>query len=265
VGNALQLSAEVIGEYNPPQTVIWEVRSMFLPETGRIHHLSDYEVAILPLPALAINITVAGLLAVGTLHSIDPLTRIYVYAVSTFNPDEDGRSVIVIQDGSIFDPTQTPTAVNITGGAQVAQGSTLQLEGSVVPASAAQDVTWTLVNAVDGVSISGNGQLTVGSNVAVGTVITVRAASAGIPEIYATHDVTVVTGETDFILGDILGTGAGPTALDLIWMRMILQGATDQLPSPYDFRAADIDGDGVIGPLDFMWLRMILEGVDLPF
>ena len=94
-------------------------------------------------------------------------------------------------------PITPPTSVTVTtqnGATNVGRGGSLQFNAAVGPAGASQNVVWSIVPPVAGVSISEQGLLSVLSTVPLNTQITVRATAQGFPNIH--HQLTVGVTET---------------------------------------------------------------------
>lgn len=105
----------------------------------------------------------------------------------------------------------TPSEIAIDGPASVAIGSMIELTAVVGPQGAPQDVVWTSSNP-EIATVDENGVVT---GIAAGTA-EIKAASATVPEVYASHSVEVVDGSTlpDFSgnYGFVTGTGDGTKA-----------------------------------------------------
>ncbi|MCL2578248.1 MAG: InlB B-repeat-containing protein, partial [Defluviitaleaceae bacterium] len=96
-------------------------------------------------------------------------------------------------------PTPTPGLVTVTaenGATTVTQGTTLQFNAIVSPTSVPQDVIWDIasVSFMPNVSINSSGLLDVGSSVAAGTTITVRATAVN-SNVFGTRNVTVTAAD----------------------------------------------------------------------
>ena len=125
-------------------------------------------------------------LAEITIKSIT-LVRDVTVAPPTTEPTKDPEATEA--------PTEAPTVTKVevdNNGAVVYVGKTLQFTATVSgTGNYSKDVTWSVEPAVDGVSISTSGNLTVGKDVPDGTPVTVKAVSKADPNVYGTSTVKV--------------------------------------------------------------------------
>lgn len=173
-GYSTRLAAEVLGESNPPQDVVWEVQGASSADT---------------------RINANGLLTLGKDESVGLLT---VIATSVFDPDQSAESDIQVLDAS--DPAvieemkkTTVTAVIVTPSSVEVPQNTQKIFSAVAIGNndPSQAVTWTLKGANTQTSyVTEQGVVIVGKG-ETAKMLTVEAQSVADPTVVGTAYIQV--------------------------------------------------------------------------
>ncbi|MCL2577966.1 MAG: cellulase family glycosylhydrolase, partial [Defluviitaleaceae bacterium] len=135
-----------------------------------------------------VSISSTGLLTVGSSVPVNQQITVRATAVGH-------NTVFGTRQVTVSGITATGVTVTAADDAEtVLQGGTLAFSASVIPVNAPQTVTWSINPAVNGAAISTTGVLTVGSSVAVGTDITIRATASTGTNVFGQSIVTVTSG-----------------------------------------------------------------------
>lgn len=167
-GNTLQMKAELTASGEPDTSVLWSI-----------------------FPAVdGVSISETGLVTVA--ENVVDGTDIHIKAASVFDPSQSSDYVVTVRANKVNGVTVRSAGDKTT----VSSDLPLNLNAEVdVTGTPSKDVTWTVLETIEGVSITSNGNnctLSVADTVSDDTTITIRAASKFDPTQYGEIIVTVL-------------------------------------------------------------------------
>jgi len=182
-GEQQQFTATVIGDNDPPQTVIWAV--IAIPNTGGISSGTTIT-------------TQGGLLTVASDETAPFFT---VTATSVLDPTQTG--VVAVSTTNILPPEVYSVEV-YPEGAELAPGEQLQFEAYVQgEAGVLQNVRWSVTGGITGTGITQNGLLTVSNNEPAFTFLTVKAAYLLNSSKYGEATVMIMPGSLESVINRV--------------------------------------------------------------
>jgi len=223
-GDTQQFTVEIVGSYDPPETVTWKLSGNSSPDT--------------------VISAAGGLLTVALDETAD---RITVTATSTFDTTKSGDTVVNLRNppATVTGVTVTPSAIHMKKGEM--QLFAASVEGLFNPA---QTVTWRVEGNTSNGTVINAGVLFIASNETAAT-LTVRATSTADTGKSGTAAVTIAG------IPPHLGQVSGGDQLSITDARMVLQYLVGKMNlTEEQLDIANVSGNETVGVTD---ARLILQ------